>query len=61
MAAAGESSAEFDDVPCLAGGEADEVLQEDDVLDACGEGCEEELEFRGGVHGEGCCPVGAGE
>jgi hypothetical protein len=57
----GEAGAEFDDVPRLAGGEADEVLQEDDVLQACGEGCEEELEFGDAVDGEGCGPVGAGE
>jgi hypothetical protein len=57
----GEAGAEFDDVSCLAGGEADEVLQEDDVLQSCGEGCEEELEFCDAVDGEGCCPVDAGE
>ena len=56
-----ESGGDFDDISCLAGGEADEVLEDDDVLEACGAGREEELEFRCAVYGEDGGPVGAGE
>lgn len=56
-----EPGGDFDDVPRLAGGEADEVLEEDEVLEAGREGREEELEFCCAVYGQDGGPVGAGE
>jgi hypothetical protein len=56
-----EPGGDFDDVSCLAGDEADEVLQEDDVLEACCESREEQLEFCCAVYGQDGGPVGAGE
>ena len=49
-----KSRGQLDRVPRLARSEAHEILQEDDVLEADGEGLQEELEFREVVDGERC-------
>ena len=44
----GEAHGEFDRISCLAGNEAYEVVQEDDVLETDGESLQEELQDMNG-------------